>query len=444
MEGGANTFSGALTVVAGEVQARANKAISDLTILTGATFSQTADLALNQSADKTTALWGTLDLNVRSLSDANALSANLGVLSGGASGVLTATATGAVQTVNINSSSNDSSFAGVISGRVALVKNGAGTTLTLSGVNTQTEATTVNAGRLTVNGSLPAASSVAINSSGALGGSGVVNGPVILANGAHIAPGHSVGTLTTGAETWHGGAVLAIEMNTPTGSAGSDWDLLAINGALTLDASITAGTPFQIQLSGPPMAFNNQQSNSWLIVTTTSVAGGFAPNKFSVDASAFATNNPLAGGQFSVAQSGNNLYLNYTPLLYTPLELWRFANFGNYSNTGAGADDCDFEGDGRANLIEYATGSDPKAFDAASVLTAGKTGDGTKLTVTFNRIADPVLIYALEAQANLSAPPGLEIWSSTGVSNTTGPVTVPDAESISEHKLRFLRLRVGY
>ena len=71
----------------------------------------------------------------------------------------------------------------------SLVKVGTGT-LTLSGANTFTGGTTVNAGGLVVNGSL--ASTVTLNG-GMLAGSGTIGG--LVANGGMLAPGNSIGTL---------------------------------------------------------------------------------------------------------------------------------------------------------------------------------------------------------------------------------------------------------
>ena len=73
----------------------------------------------------------------------------------------------------------------------ALIKVGAGT-LTLSGHNSYTGTTTVNGGRLTINGRTD--SDVIVNPSGNLGGSGTVGGNVV--NNGSLAPGNSIGALT--------------------------------------------------------------------------------------------------------------------------------------------------------------------------------------------------------------------------------------------------------
>jgi autotransporter-associated beta strand protein len=85
------------------------------------------------------------------------------------------------------------SFDGAISGPGQVVQFGTGKTV-LTAVNTYSGPTFVNAGTLSVNGSI-ASSPVFVNFGGTLGGNGTVGPTMILAGGA-LSPGNSVGTLT--------------------------------------------------------------------------------------------------------------------------------------------------------------------------------------------------------------------------------------------------------
>ena len=407
-------------------------------IAAGATFSQIGNLGLNQDFDESTSVDGTLNLNTRT--DSSSLSVTVGTLNGASTGIITSGVTETIQTLNVTGDSADGTYAGRIESSVSLVKSG-NSKLTLTGVNNQTGPTLVNGGTLAVDGSLPATSAVTVGNGGTLSGSGTVNGVITLASGSVIAAGSSVGTLTTVAQTWNGGATLAVEMIDPAGSPGTGWDRLAMNGSLTLDPSVTSGSPFVIQLSAAALAFDNSQSQSWLIVSSTGIQNGFSADKFSVDAAAFAASNPLDGGQFSASNSGGDLYLNFTPVIYTALENWRVTHFGDPANSGDGADDFDYDSDGMMNLLEYAVDTDPKA-SSASPLALGKTLDGTKMTITFTRIADPTLNYSVEAENDPATNPWPSIWSSTGPSNVAGPVTVDDLVPIISQPVRFLRLRV--
>lgn len=439
----ANTFVGSLTVAEGEIQTRRDKAVNDLFVLSGATFSQVQGLGLNQGADEATVIDGTLNLNKRGVSDPNAFSVHIGTLSGGASGLITSTSTAATQTVNVSSSTEDGTYAGLIQGTLALVKSGS-SMLTLTGNLSYSEGTTINGGTLVVNGSLSSTGAVAINNGGTLGGSGTVGGAIALASGGGIAPGNSVGTFVTSDQTWFGGGALEVEMDDASGTAGSDWDLIDLNGTLTLDSSITSGTPFQIVLSGLATGFDNKQSYSWLVVDGDSIGGTFSASDFVVDSSDFEVTHSIAGGSFSVSASGGDLHLDFIPLPLTPLENWRVAYFGSEQNVGNGADAFDLDQDGRSNLIEYAVGSDPTVRDFDSVTLIGPSMDGPRLEISFNRIADPDLTYFVIGSTDLTLESWSMIWSSTGASNMVGGVTVPDTVLIADDQRRFLRLGVSY
>lgn len=90
-----------------------------------------------------------------------------------------------------------SDFAGIIKPAFGVPTGGVilnGGHQTLSGINTYLGATTVNAGTLSVNGSIASSSLTTVNASGTLGGSGTLGNTTI--NGGTLAPGNSIGLLT--------------------------------------------------------------------------------------------------------------------------------------------------------------------------------------------------------------------------------------------------------
>jgi autotransporter-associated beta strand protein len=94
---------------------------------------------------------------------------------------------------------------------------------TLSGNNTHTGATTVNAGALLNHGSF-GSSEVTIAGGALLGGTGDFGGLVTLASGAILAPGASPGTITfDGGLTLHADAVIDFELGTTS-------DLIVVGG----------------------------------------------------------------------------------------------------------------------------------------------------------------------------------------------------------------------
>ncbi len=139
-----------------------------------------------------------------------------------------------------NTPAATTTFSGNIIGTGGLTKNAdiGGTlgqgTLILSGNNSYSGPTTVNAGRLLVNGIN--ASSVLVNA-GMIGGNGVINNAVVVGNNngtqdAIIAPGTSIGTLTTGDLTLNSDAMLEFELDSDNLIA----DLIDVLGTVSLDA----------------------------------------------------------------------------------------------------------------------------------------------------------------------------------------------------------------
>jgi fibronectin-binding autotransporter adhesin len=118
---------------------------------------------------------------------------------------------------------------GAITGAISLKKSGLGTQ-TLGDTNTYTGATTVDAGKLVINGSI-STSTTTVNSTGTLTGSGTV-GAVTVKDGGFIAPGNSPGILNTGNITLEAGSSLGIEIDGAT--VGTQYDRLNVTGSVSL------------------------------------------------------------------------------------------------------------------------------------------------------------------------------------------------------------------
>lgn len=106
--------------------------------------------------------------------------------------------------------SGDTVFSGAITGTGAFVKTGSGS-LNLTGANSFSGPTTVNGGRLAVNGSLNN-SLVTVETGGVLGGNGTVGGIVL--QGGVVSPGNSIGQLNTSGNIVFGpGSTYLVETN---------------------------------------------------------------------------------------------------------------------------------------------------------------------------------------------------------------------------------------
>lgn len=152
---------------------------------------------------------------------------------------------------------------GVISGKGGVNQNGPGIT-SLTGVNTYTGVTNVNAGILSIDGSTAAASTVKVGTAGQLIGTGVINGNVTMTGGANI-------SLQTGAVI---GGTLAV--------TGGTWGLDgAVNGKVTSSSGIfniangamlTANSG--VNVTGGTLAGTGTINGSLTYASTTSTFGG--------------------------------------------------------------------------------------------------------------------------------------------------------------------------
>ncbi|WP_157632781.1 autotransporter-associated beta strand repeat-containing protein [Hoeflea sp. 108] len=192
---GANAYTGATKVDAGTLRAGAANTIdsaSAVSVGSGATF----DLNGHNQA-------------IASLAGAGNVKLGSGTLTAG--------------------NGNDTEFSGVMSGTGGFTKQGTGKQ-TMSGDNTYTGDTSVNAGELQVNGKL-GGTAVTVDSGATLSGSGTIAGSVTVSDGGHIAPGAGKGTLSVGSLLLRSGANLDFEL-------GEDSDRIDVDGNLTLDGTL--------------------------------------------------------------------------------------------------------------------------------------------------------------------------------------------------------------
>lgn len=219
--------------------------------------------------------------------------------------------------ITFNPATNESiSYNWAITGSNSLIVNGAGT-VTIGGTNSFTGGTTVNGGKLIVNGTLGTNSAVTVANGGALGGSGSA-GTTTIQSGGTIAPGNSPGTLSiTGNLVWNSGANYDWEILNLADAPGTNWDLINVSGAL--DLTNIAG-PFNINLYtlsgtntfGSLAGFTSTASYAWKILAAGTAIGSFSTNKFTINTANFV--NDISGGLFALELRNDNkdLYLTYS------------------------------------------------------------------------------------------------------------------------------------
>lgn len=209
-------------------------------------------------------------------------------------------------------------------GAKALTKTGNGI-LTLTGSNSYTGGTNVNAGTLVVNGSL-ASGAVSVASGAKLKGGGTIGGDLTLESNATHSPGNSPGVQTVnGNLKYKTGSIFEWELvsnldgdtgdSGDTGVAGTDFDAVAGNSGKTL--TVESAAIFNIIFNvGSAVNFNHTfwaSNQKWTVFSGfQSVTGLFSLGSVSVDSLGknFTQFHPAGG--FSFSSSGGNLYLNWT------------------------------------------------------------------------------------------------------------------------------------
>jgi fibronectin-binding autotransporter adhesin len=216
--------------------------------------------------------------------------------------------------------SNNFTVTNTIDGIGTLTQSGGGIA-TLTGTNTYSGTTAINAGALLINGNQSGATgAVSVNNTGTLGGTGTVGGAITVASGGIIRGGDdtAVGTLTIGnGLTLNGGSTVALRINAAgttdatyqgLSSTGSNNSLLSITGGTT---TINSGTKFAIDGSGA--TFTQGQAYSYTIMS-----GAGDQHLLSItNPSQFSTINFSNASDFAFSVTGDasgHVFVNFTPV----------------------------------------------------------------------------------------------------------------------------------
>jgi len=104
--------------------------------------------------------------------------------------------------------------------------------------------------------------------------------------------------------------------------------------------------------------------------------------------------------------------INLTGYGRTPLESWRFANFGIIENTGEALNTLDSDHDGFSNLMEYAFNMDPAICEKNPV--GGQDTDASVSILYPRNVAATDLIFTIEESSDL------------GIADAWAPATVAE------------------
>ena len=316
------TYLGVTNVTGGTLQAGAANAFSPTSPVTVASGATLALAGFNQT--------------IASLAGAGSVTLGAGTLTAGGD-------------------NSNTTFSGTISGTGGLTKTGGGQ-LILSGANTYTGTTIVNAGTLTVNGSL--AGAVTVGSSAVLSGTGRVAG--LTNNGGTIAPGNSMGTLTVTGNFAQNGGIYQVEVNAAgqndrinaTGSAnlnGGTVQVLAQSGTYARNTTYTilnatgglngaySGVTSNFAFLTPSLSYD--ANNVYLLLFQSAsafAAGAQTPNQYAVGTVLDQVNATATGDFNTVLNALSVLGTQQGPAALNAISGQQYADFGT-TNLGSGA-----------------------------------------------------------------------------------------------------------
>ena len=295
------------------------------------------------------------------------------------------------------------------------------------------------AGVLRWNGTATGGSVINVTNGTTLAGNGSAATVQIQSN-ATLAAGTPLGTLTATNLTLVGGAALQVQLNAPTGTKGVDWNLLSVNGPVTL-SGISSGAPLTVNVmnSGGLDGVNLPvATRSWDFLDATGITG-FDSNAVTITTTGLAS---WTNGIWSVVQGGNSLQLNY---ILPPVTISIAAN-----PSAAGAATGGGTYAPGTNVVLTATASNGWVFASWSDSTTNNphtiTVPVTNSTYTANFVVAATVtgnsstnvggtvtgggVYAVGGTAVLTATPsngwGFAGWD-TGVTNNPYSITVPSS-----------------
>lgn len=308
-----------------------------------------------------------------------------------------------------------------------LTKIGTGT-FTLSGANSYTGLTNVNAGKLSVNGSIPGAVHVA--SGATLGGSGSIGGAVTVDAGGTLSPGNSPGAISLGALTLGSDANLVIEIGGTT--AGTTYDVANSAGNVVLGGKLI------VSLTN---GFLPGSGNNFSIINSSGTLSG----GFSNVASGARLHNPNGSGSFLVTLNANSVGLSSYLSPAANFTAWQNSHFTamQLADPSISGPNADPDHDGLSNLLEFAFNADP--LDASSNHRPTFAIDANYFSIIYTKVLGTSgLLYDVEQATALgqwaSVTPANQILSDNGFVQVI-KAQVPRANAGVGGKL-FLRLRV--
>ena len=207
-----------------------------------------------------------------------------------------------------------------------------GTSMTSNGqlILTNSTGSALGSGTVTIGSATPTSP----YSGATLGGSGSFAGQLGMTGGSNLYPvifNSGASTLTPSTLAAGSGATIAgnssliFLINNANGAVGTNWDQVTFAGSLSLTA--TPSAPISISINsvngsfqaGQALNFDPTKAYSWQFVSAAGGITGFDSTAFSITTSALSAQTPgfansLGAGSFYISETGNDLFVNFTPI----------------------------------------------------------------------------------------------------------------------------------
>jgi autotransporter-associated beta strand protein len=194
--------------------------------------------------------------------------------------------------------------AGSVSGSGGIIKDGSGN-IEISGANSYIGLTTVNDGKLVINGNITTSVLTTVNAGASIGGGGSV-GALKVSDGATVSPGNSPGNLTVNGDLTVAGNYFWELASLSTDGAGTNYDTITVPVG---NAVILNGAMFVPDLGDSAPSSNEfwQTEQVWEGIINVAGEGSLSGNFNLIDNSEWSSL-----GSFTTIQSGNDLNLVWT------------------------------------------------------------------------------------------------------------------------------------
>ncbi|MDB6077579.1 MAG: hypothetical protein JWO82_1326 [Akkermansiaceae bacterium] len=294
-------------------------------------------------------------------------------------------------------------------GTGGFTKAGAGKLISTTGTS-YPGPTTVAAGTLVANAFMDM-TTVTVAAGATLAGNLTVSSPLIVSG--TLSPGADLGQigLITGSDTlrFSAGSTYAVQIGDWTGDSGVGYDSTSF-GSVVINA--TTGSKLTISVDGTGLVNFTEAAKTFTIASASNSLGGLTTTNWQV-----ATSNFPGLGTWSLAASGKDLVLAYTPAAATGYTTWvsGFPALTDKSKTG------DPDGDGIQNVMEYVLNGNPGAASRAILPTGAISGSNYVFTFVRRAESKTDTTQAFEYGSTLSAWTAIPIPSATSANVTITP-----------------------